>query len=106
MMTPPHSFSIISSLSWPLRLCTTTHCLSLSCTPSKVGCTSHVNIWTRSVKLNVYIGCTICQTCHPSVFQELGLYWIQEISQHEISMPCCAEWPSCPPQWALPCATE
>jgi len=27
------------------------------------------------------------------------LYWIQEISQHEVSRPCCAKQPSHPPWW-------
>src|SRR5882724_4249138 len=53
-MPPPHPASIISSLSQPLPLCTTSNCLSPSRTLSKVGCTSHPNIWTRSAKLNVY----------------------------------------------------
>src|SRR5882724_8416860 len=53
-MPPPHPASIISSLSWPLPLCTTSNCLSPSRTLSKVGCASHPNIWTRSARLNVY----------------------------------------------------
>src|SRR5882724_13563125 len=51
---PTHPASIISSLLRPSPLCTTSNCLSPSRTPSKVGCASHPNIWTRSERLNVY----------------------------------------------------